>query len=135
MILLDNAKWHTSPLMRHRLAKMGLPVIFSGPYSYSTAPVELVFSALKRGDLNPEQDPSGKSKCFISYYLSLLTNYLCARRGALLRRRHGGPEAEGGAPLVGREVLAPRRAQPLRVPVLRAAVSEGLLLVWLLSLI
>ena len=39
---------------------MNLPIIFSGPYSYSTAPVELVFSALKFGDLNPQKLPTGK---------------------------------------------------------------------------
>ena len=30
-ILLDNAKWHTNAMMKERLAKMQLPVIFSGP--------------------------------------------------------------------------------------------------------
>ena len=39
---------------------MRLNTIFSGPYSYSTAPAELVFSALKLGDLNPERLPTGK---------------------------------------------------------------------------
>ena len=39
---------------------MKLPVIYSGPYSYSTAPIELVFGALKLGDLNPERQSTGK---------------------------------------------------------------------------
>ena len=38
-ILLDNAAWHTNPLMKERLARMQLPIIYSGPYSYSTAPI------------------------------------------------------------------------------------------------
>ena len=38
-ILLDNAAWHTNPVMKQRLARMQLHVIFSGPYSYSTAPI------------------------------------------------------------------------------------------------
>ena len=59
-ILLDNAKWHTSPVMKQRLANMGLPIMFSAPYSYSTAPIELVFAALKLGDLNPNRLPTGK---------------------------------------------------------------------------
>ena len=59
-ILLDNASWHTNPLMRDRLAKMGLPIMFSAPYCYSTAPIELVFAALKLGELNPERLPTGK---------------------------------------------------------------------------
>ena len=60
VILLDNAAWHTSPRIRGRLAKMGLPIIFSGPYSYAAAPVELLFAAMKLGDLNPERLPTGK---------------------------------------------------------------------------
>ena len=59
-ILLDNASWHTSPVMKERLARMELPVVYSGPYSYSTAPIELVFGALKLGDLNPNKLPTGK---------------------------------------------------------------------------
>ena len=59
-ILLDNASWHSKPEMKERLAKMELPIIFSGPYSYSAAPIEMVFSALKLGDLNPERLPTGK---------------------------------------------------------------------------
>ena len=60
MILLDNAAWHTNAVMKARLAKMQLPVIFSGPYGYSAAPVELVFAALKLGELNPQRLPTGK---------------------------------------------------------------------------
>ena len=46
--------------MKARLARMDLPVIYSGPYSYGSAPIELMFSALKLGDLNPERLPTGK---------------------------------------------------------------------------
>ena len=60
MILLDNAAWHTSASMKLRLSKLGVPIIYSGPYSYSAAPVELVFAALKLGDLNPDRLPTGK---------------------------------------------------------------------------
>ena len=38
-ILLDNAAWHTSSLMKARMAKMQLPICFTGPYSYASAPV------------------------------------------------------------------------------------------------
>ena len=38
-ILLDNAAWHTTPLMKERMARMQLPTMYSGPYSYSSAPV------------------------------------------------------------------------------------------------
>lgn len=33
---------------------------YSAPYSYSTAPAELVFAAVKLGELNPERLPTGK---------------------------------------------------------------------------
>ena len=39
---------------------MKLPIIYSGPYCYSTAPIELVFGALKFGDLNPGGHSTGK---------------------------------------------------------------------------
>ena len=38
-ILLDNASWHTGPVMKERLARMQVPTIFSGPYSYSSSPI------------------------------------------------------------------------------------------------
>ena len=60
LILLDNASWHTNPVMKQRLARMGLPVIYSGPYCYASAPIELMFAALKLGELNPERLPTGK---------------------------------------------------------------------------
>ena len=39
---------------------MGLPIIYSGPYCYAAAPIELMFAALKLGELNPERLPTGK---------------------------------------------------------------------------
>ena len=47
-------------MIKERLAKMNLPIIYTAPYCYSGAPVELVFAALKLGDLNPQQLPTGK---------------------------------------------------------------------------
>ena len=60
MFLLDNASYHNNPLMMARLERMGLRVMFSAPYSWAAAPCELVFSALKLGELNPEHLASGK---------------------------------------------------------------------------
>ena len=59
-ILLDNAAWHANPVMKQRLARLSLPVIYSGPYCYTSAPIELMFTALKLGDLNPYRLPTGK---------------------------------------------------------------------------
>ena len=60
VVLLDNAAWHTSAVMRKRLARLGAKILYSGPYSYSAAPVELAFAALKLGELNPDRLPTGK---------------------------------------------------------------------------
>ena len=35
-------------------------MIWSGPYSYSTAPIEMVFGALKVGELNLDKMSTGK---------------------------------------------------------------------------
>ena len=59
MFLLDNARWHASAEILEYFQKMEVEVIFSGPYSYSAASIELLFSALKRGALNPEGLPTG----------------------------------------------------------------------------
>ena len=47
VLLLDNAKYHTSEETRAGLKKLQVPVIYSGPYSYSSAPIELLFAGLK----------------------------------------------------------------------------------------
>ena len=47
VLLLDNAKYHVSEETRNGLKKMQVPVIYSGSYSYSSAPIELMFSGLK----------------------------------------------------------------------------------------
>ena len=61
LCLLDGAKYHTSPEMRRHLEKLGLPVVYTAPYSYTSSPIELLFSALKMGELNPEGKKTGKS--------------------------------------------------------------------------
>ena len=38
--LVDNAAWHRGPVMKERLARLQLPIIYSGTYSYSSAPIE-----------------------------------------------------------------------------------------------
>ena len=60
VVLLDNAAYHRSAEVRAAIKKLGMPVIYSGPYSYISAPIELYFGLLKRGDLNPERQQLGK---------------------------------------------------------------------------
>ena len=59
-LLLDGARYHTGSKVREYLRKLEVQVIWSGPYSYSTAPIELVFGALKFGELNFDRKPTGK---------------------------------------------------------------------------
>ena len=42
------------------MRKLQLDIIWSGPYSYDAAPIELVFGHLKLGELNTEQKATGK---------------------------------------------------------------------------
>jgi len=42
------------------LERQRVPVLFLGPYSYHTAPAEMVFAALKVQQLNVDQAPLGK---------------------------------------------------------------------------
>ena len=60
VLLLDGARYHTGSEVREYLRKLELTVIWSGPYSYSTAPIETVFAALKFGQLNQDRKPTGK---------------------------------------------------------------------------
>ena len=60
VILLDGARYHTGACIREYMRKLELDVIWSAPYSYSTAPIELLFGSLKFGELNPENKPAGK---------------------------------------------------------------------------
>ena len=68
-LLFSNASYHTCDETLKHLAFLGMEVIFSGPYSYSTAPCELLFAALKSGDLNPARQKTGKK--YVSRLLSL----------------------------------------------------------------
>ena len=60
VILWDNATYHSSSETMNIINRLGLKVIFSGPYSYSAAPIETLFSALKMGELNHNDSSTGK---------------------------------------------------------------------------
>ena len=60
MFLFDGAKYHTSDEMKEYFRKMGINVIYTGPYSFDAAPIEHLFAALKNGDINPDRLPTGK---------------------------------------------------------------------------
>ena len=46
--------------MREYLRKLQVEIIYSEPYSYSAAPIELLFGTLKNGEINPAKEPTGK---------------------------------------------------------------------------
>ena len=60
VILLDNAPYHKEFGLMQQLRLQGCSIIYLGPYSFSAAPCELLFSALKRTQLNPDHLPTGK---------------------------------------------------------------------------
>ena len=59
-LLFDNATYHKHAELQSHMAKMGIDVIYSAPYSFESAPVELWLANFKRGELNPDQLPVGK---------------------------------------------------------------------------
>ena len=71
ILLLDGASFHKGTKIREYLRKLELEVAWSSPYSYSTAPIELLFGALKFGELNPSSLPVGK-KVSIYFYILIV---------------------------------------------------------------
>ena len=60
VLLLDNATYHHHSGVLNQLMHQGVDVLYTGPYSFSGAPIELFFAALKRTMLNPKHLPTGK---------------------------------------------------------------------------
>ena len=59
IILLDGARYHTGDEIRDYIHKLQLPVVWSAPDSYATAPIELLFGGLMLGELNPDRLSTG----------------------------------------------------------------------------
>ena len=68
-MLLDGASYNKGSKVREYMRKLQIEVIWSSPYSYSTAPIETVFATLKFGELNPDRRQCGKK---VSAFLYLL---------------------------------------------------------------
>jgi len=60
IILLDNAPYHVGTEARSYIRKMQVPIMYTAPYSYSSSPIEMLFSILKLGELNEDREPTGK---------------------------------------------------------------------------
>ena len=60
IFMLDGASYHTSEGMRDFYKRNNIPILFTGPHSYSASPIELFFAAFKKSDVNPNKVPTGK---------------------------------------------------------------------------
>ena len=60
VIVWDNAGYHGASPVLELLKEQRAPILFLGPYSYHTAPAEMLFAALKVQPLNTDQAPVGK---------------------------------------------------------------------------
>ena len=114
MLLLDGARYHTGSRVREYLRKLELDVIWSGPYSYSTAPIEMVFGSLKFGELNPDKKPTGK-RVSTTFFI---TDSVVFRSGG----GHGGCKTHGDSQEYLHQILAPHDPEPVQVLILRAGL-------------
>jgi hypothetical protein len=53
VLQLDGASYHRSNATLDLFKQLNIPTMISGPYQYDGAACELLFAALKKGDLNP----------------------------------------------------------------------------------
>ena len=60
VIMMDNAPYHSSADMMSFYKRHQIPILFTGPHSYSASPVELFFAHFKKEDINPNHLPLGK---------------------------------------------------------------------------
>ena len=58
--MMDNAPYHTCMTSMQVYAELKIPILFTGPHSYSASPVELFFAAFKSVDVNPDRLKIGK---------------------------------------------------------------------------
>ena len=65
VVLMDGASYHRSASTRKCIQHLKMQVILSAPYSYATAPAELWFAHMKRGNFNPDRIKSGKRYVFL----------------------------------------------------------------------
>jgi transposase len=61
ILLLDNAPYHNSGQTLKMFDEYNIPIMFTGPHSYSAVPIETWFAHFKSVDINPERLPLGKS--------------------------------------------------------------------------
>ena len=112
VIQLDGARYYTGSKVREYMRKLELQVIYSAPYSYSTAPIEMVFGALKCGELNTEEQKTGKKvsdRPSISFADCAVFTF---------SRGHDWPQTSIDSARKICEVLARHDSKPFQVPLL-----------------
>ena len=57
---MDNAPIHSAPEALKAMERLRMKIALTAPYSFSSSPCELVFAAIKRGELNPNNLKTGK---------------------------------------------------------------------------
>ena len=60
VFLWDGASYHKSAETKAIMLRLGLKVIYSGPYSYSATSAEYLFGTLKNNEFNRDRIPTGK---------------------------------------------------------------------------
>jgi transposase InsO family protein len=60
IILIDNASYNTSSYTTKCIRKLGIPVMFSAPYSYDASMIERFFGYFKQSIILDKSQPSGK---------------------------------------------------------------------------
>ena len=60
ILIVDNARYHSSPGVMKLYEALRVPLMFTGPHSYDFVPCELFFSAFKSVNFNPNRLPLGK---------------------------------------------------------------------------
>ena len=60
IILHDGSRYCQSEIMLKTIKQLRLPFMLSGPHSYNTAPVEMLFGGIKTGNLNVDNLPTGR---------------------------------------------------------------------------
>lgn len=58
--LWDNAPTHANDTTLKLLEKLNVQVLYTGAHSFAASPIELLFSALKATDMNPQHLKMGK---------------------------------------------------------------------------
>ena len=60
IIMMDNARYHTTPTFLNVMELLNIPLLFTGPHSYQACPIETWFAAFKAEDINPRKVATGK---------------------------------------------------------------------------